>query len=134
MNQIPDADAPRVLLVDDDDALRDAMAYCLRRAGFAVVAVGTGADALAAARTIRPRAAIIDLILPDAGGPGVADAVRRERGLESLPVLFTTALSPQHVAPALPRESVLFKPFTREELVEWVSSLVGAGHRRARTG
>ncbi len=125
----------RVLVVDDDDTLRAAMAFCLRRAGFTVASAATGADAVDAVRAARPAVAVLDLLLPDAGGPGVAEALRRERGLEALPVLFTTALAAQPVLAALPGAEVLFKPFTRDELVEHVARLVApplAGEVRRR--
>jgi CheY-like chemotaxis protein len=114
----------RVLVVDDDDTLRAAMVFCLRRAGFTVLAAATGQDAVEVARAAHPTVAVIDLLLPDAGGPGVAEALRREGGLEGLPVLFTTALAVQPVLAALPGIEVLFKPFTRDELVERVTRLV----------
>lgn len=119
-----DLRAARVLVVDDDDDLRAAMAFCLRRAGYAVTAVATGAEAVASARAQRPDAVVLDLLLPDAGGPGVADALREVRGLAALPVLFTTALAPQPVRTALPDIEVLFKPFTRDELVGRVETLL----------
>lgn len=118
---------PRVLIVEDDDGLRDAMVICLRGAGFAVTAVATGAEAVAAAGLVHPQAAVIDVLLPDAGGPGVAEALRCERGLERLPVLFTTALGLQPVRKVLPRVPVLFKPFGRDELVARVSGMVALG-------
>lgn len=123
-----------MLVVDDDDDLRAAMTFCLRRAGFAVTAAASGHEAVEAAREVRPAAAVVDLLLPDAGGPGLADALRRERGLEALPVLFTTALAAQPVLSALPGEEILFKPFTRDELVERVTRLAGPGdpHDRRR--
>jgi CheY-like chemotaxis protein len=122
----------RVLLVDDDDDLRVAMAFCLRRAGFAVTAVATGAEAVAAAQAHRPEAAVVDLLLPDAGGPGLAEVLREVGGLEDLPVLFTTALAPQPVLAALPGAEVLFKPFTRDELVDRVGRLVATPSDDAR--
>jgi DNA-binding response OmpR family regulator len=116
----------RVLVVDDDDDLRAAMAFCLRRAGYAVTAVATGAEAVAAAQAHRPEVAIVDLLLPDAGGPGLADTLRALDRLDALPVLFTTALAAQPVQAALPDAEVLFKPFTRDELVGRVTALWGA--------
>jgi DNA-binding response OmpR family regulator len=122
----------RVLVVDDDDDLRAAMAFCLRRAGFAVTAVATGAEAVVAAQAQRPEAAVVDLLLPDAGGPGLAEVLREVGGLEELPVLFTTALAAQPVLAALPGADVLFKPFTRDELVDRVARLVATTSDDAR--
>lgn len=124
---------PRVLLVEDDDGLRSVMVSCLRQAGYAVTAVATGAEALAAADLVRPHAAVIDLLLPDAGGPGLADVLRRERGLEGLPVLFTTALGLEPVKALLPRIAVLFKPFSRDELLGRLSRMLAQGQAAGAT-
>lgn len=111
---------PRVLLVEDDDGLRSSMASCLSRAGFAVSSVATGADAVAAARAVHPDAMVIDILLPDAGGLGVARELWRERELAAVPVLFTTALSSPAVRSLLAAEQVLFKPFSKRQLLTWV--------------
>lgn len=110
----------RVLVVEDDDGLRDVMASCLSRAGFAVSSVATGADAVAAARAVHPDAMVIDMLLPDAGGLGVARELSKERELASVPVLFTTALSRPAVRALLSAEQVLFKPFSKRQLLSWV--------------
>lgn len=114
------ARATRVLVVEDDDALRSAMVRCLTREGFQVATAATGADAVEMARALQPDAAVIDVVLPDGGGLGIAQAMRRERELASLPVLFTTALSLPSVREALSPAPVLFKPFTRGQLVKLV--------------
>jgi len=119
--------ATRVLLVEDDEALREALTHTLRRAGFAVLPSRSGADALGVAREETPDAAVIDLLLPDAGGLGVARELRRVRALESIPVLFITALSLPAVREALAPTPVLFKPFTRRQLLDSLREVTRAG-------
>jgi DNA-binding response OmpR family regulator len=126
MYEAASARTARLLVVEDDDALRSAMVRCLTREGFQVTSVATGADAVEMARALRPDAAIIDVVLPDAGGLGIARAMRRERDLASLPVLFTTALSLPSVREALSPAPVLFKPFTRGQLVKLVREVTRA--------
>jgi DNA-binding response OmpR family regulator len=125
MSDCADPERPKVLLVEDDDGLRTVMASCLSRAGFAVSSVGTGADAVAAARAVRPDAMVIDVMLPDAGGLGVAQEVWRERELRSIPVLFTTALSNPLVRTLLAPTQVLLKPFSKRQLLSWVRTATG---------
>jgi two-component system OmpR family response regulator len=121
----PGSPRTRVLLVEDDDSLRSAAAQCLSSAGFAVTAVATGADAVEAARDLRPDVLVIDLMLPDAGGLGVARAIRRQRALREVPVLFTTALSNPAVLGLLHPAPVLFKPFSRADLLRTVRGVAG---------
>ncbi|ABC83655.1 response regulator transcription factor [Anaeromyxobacter dehalogenans] len=115
---------PKVLLVEDDDDLRVAMAGCLAGAGFDVTLVATGADAVRAALRDHPQVMVIDVMLPDSGGLGVAEALHRYPELEQVPVLFTTGLAAPAVKALLAPAPVLFKPFGRRQLVSAVRSAV----------
>jgi DNA-binding response OmpR family regulator len=118
--------APRVLVIEDDDALRAAIVRCLVRAGFAVTAVATGTDAVEAARAAPPDACVIDVLLPDAGGLGIAMELRRELRGEATPVVFMTALSLPTVRALLAPAPVLFKPFTKRQLLSSVRAVTRA--------
>jgi two-component system, OmpR family, response regulator len=121
----------KVLVVDDDDSNREAMTRALARAGFDVLAADTGAEAVALARAHGPDVVVLDVFLPDAGGLGVAREVRRgEDPLHPVPVLFVTGLSFPAVGDALAPEPVLFKPFTRSDLVRRVRELATLGTSR----
>lgn len=127
MSHDRDPQPRRVLLVEDDDELRFAMTSCLASAGFDVTLVATGADAVRAALRRRPEVMVIDVMLPDSGGLGVANEIRRHPDLGSVPVLFTTALDSPAVRDLLAPAPVLFKPFKRRQLVSAVRrALLGA--------
>jgi len=113
--------APRVLVVDDDDAQREVMARTLRRAGYAVTAARSGTEAVEAGRTSRPEVAVIDVFLGDAGGLGLAHALRRD--LAGVRVLFVTGLALPSVRQALAPAPVLFKPFRRRDLLASLRAL-----------
>ena len=113
--------APRVLVVDDDDAQREAMARTLLRAGYAVTAARSGAEAIEACRASEPQVAVIDVFLDDAGGLGLARALRSER--EDVRVLFVTGLAVASVREALAPAPVLFKPFARRDLLASLHAL-----------
>lgn len=119
----------RLLLVEDDDALREVMTRALAKAGFEVVAAATGVAAVAAAAVAAgagtgPDAAVIDVFLPDAGGLGVARRLREM--LAGVPVLFVTGLAIAAVRDALAPAPVLFKPFSRKQLLAGVRRVAGA--------
>ncbi len=113
-----------VLVVDDDAPLRQAIERGLTRAGFQVTTAASGAEALALARTVRLDAAVIDVLLPDAGGLGVARALRQHECLASVPIVFMTALSLPVVRETLAPAPVLFKPFTYGQLLRVVRQIV----------
>ncbi|MFN0250578.1 MAG: response regulator [Kofleriaceae bacterium] len=68
----------RVLLVEDDDALREVTAGHLARAGYDVEAVADGEAALEAARRERPAVVVLDLMLPKLPGLEVCRALRSQ--------------------------------------------------------
>jgi DNA-binding NtrC family response regulator len=65
-----------VLLVDDDDVFRRVLAGELTRLDFRVVAVGSGAEALAAVTAVDPQVILLDLQLPDRSGLDVLKTLR----------------------------------------------------------
>ncbi len=60
-----------VLVAEDEKPIADLLGMYLRRDGFGVQAVGTGPDALSAARRLRPVAVILDVGLPEMDGTEV---------------------------------------------------------------
>ncbi|MFJ9907358.1 response regulator transcription factor [Streptomyces sp. NPDC101152] len=80
---------PRVLLIEDDRAVREGVALALRRQGHEVGTAVTGEDGLRQARSFRPDVAVLDLMLP--GMPGL-DVCRALRDLDqTLPIIMATA-------------------------------------------
>jgi two-component system, OmpR family, response regulator len=78
----------RILLVDDEPALRDTLAYNLRNSGYDVVTAADGAVALEQARSSSPDLVILDLMLPEIDGLTVC---RSLRAVADTPILVLTA-------------------------------------------
>ena len=118
---MPVAGQARVLVVEDDLALRDLVARGLREHGLTVVTAGDGAGALAAVQRQSPHpfdAVVLDIGLPDSDGRDVCQALRA-RGMTS-PVLFLTARDQLHDVLsgfAAGADDYLAKPFHVSELV-----------------
>ena len=83
--------AERVLVVDDEEDLRNLVTFNVRAAGFAVASVGTGAEALASARANKPAVVVLDLMLPDMLGTAVCAALRHDSAVADVPILMLTA-------------------------------------------
>ncbi|WP_406006138.1 response regulator transcription factor [Streptomyces sp. NBC_00637] len=80
---------PRVLLIEDDRAVRDGVGLALRRQGHEVAAAETGEDGLDRLRSFRPDVVVLDLMLPGMTG---LDVCRRMRVLDqTLPIIMATA-------------------------------------------
>ena len=122
----PRARDVNVLLVEDDDGLREAVVRGLTKAGFVVAGAANGRDALELARASPPDAVVMDVLLPDSGGLGLATEMRSTAALRSVPILFVTALAPAVVRDTLFPAPVLYKPFTYRQLVASLRGLVQA--------
>ncbi|PHQ52514.1 DNA-binding response regulator [Streptomyces cinnamoneus] len=78
----------RVLLIEDDRAVREGVTLTLRRRGHDVEAAPTGEAGLAALETFRPDLVLLDLMLPDKSG---FEVCRRIRATQQIPIIMLTA-------------------------------------------
>ena len=84
--------ARRILLVEDDDGIRQVATLSLQKiGGHQVLAVESGAQALAQAQAFAPELLVLDVTMPDMDGPETLQALRRLPGLAQVPALFLTA-------------------------------------------
>lgn len=111
----------RLLVVEDDRAIAEPMLEGLRREGFAVSWVGTGAEALAAGPS---DLVLLDLGLPDMDGYGVC---RQLRSGSSVPIIVVTARGAEVdkvVGLELGADDYLVKPFGFRELVARIRAVL----------
>ena len=111
------AQAARVLVVDDDEAVRRSLVHALRRDGFEVRAATDGAQALDALARVRHAAVVLDVLMPEPNGLEVCRRLRA-RG-DSTPILMLTArdLVADRVAGLdAGADDYLVKPFALDEL------------------
>ena len=81
----------RVLIVDDDDSVRDLFTRAFLRDDFIVNALASGQEALALMEDEAPELIVLDLMLPFMNGLEVLAAMRRRPSLAMVPVLVVTA-------------------------------------------
>jgi two-component system response regulator VicR len=109
---------PLVLVVDDERALRETLAYNLRRAGFAVCTAGDAAEALARARAQPPAAVLLDVLLP--GGTDGFEVCRLLRPALRCPIILLSALADEVdrvVGLEVGADDYVTKPFSTVELL-----------------
>jgi two-component system phosphate regulon response regulator PhoB len=128
------ADTPgHVLVVDDEESLRQLVAFNLTQAGFSVTEAGTGRDAFAAARTVAPDAMVLDVMLPDTSGLVVCSIVRHDPDLRDTSVLLLSACGAERdrlAGLAAGADDYVVKPFSVRELVHRVRRLARWTHER----
>ena len=113
-----------VLVVDDEPGIVDFVVYGLRRDGFDVDAVTTGAEAIARVRERDYALMVLDLMLPDLSGIDVCQSIRRE---SDLPIIMLTARDSEVdivVGLQAGADDYVTKPFSMAELVGRIRALL----------
>jgi DNA-binding response OmpR family regulator len=121
----------RVLVVEDEPTIADAVAARLRAEGFTVQVAGDGPSAVEAARRTPPDAIVLDVMLPGFDGLEVCRRIQAER---PVPVLMLTARDDETdllVGLAVGADDYLTKPFSMRELTARVHALLRRASRAA---
>ncbi|WP_043839088.1 response regulator transcription factor [Muricoccus aerilatus] len=122
---------PRVLIVDDDPAIREVVRFALSRAGFDTLEAADGAAGLAAAREASPDLVVLDVMLPEMDGTEMCRALRASGGAAAaIPVLFLSSRDDEVdriVGLEIGGDDYLTKPFSPRELVARVRAVLRRG-------
>jgi two-component system response regulator MprA len=125
----------RILVVDDEAAVRESLERSLRFEGYEVVVAGDGAEALERVRDDRPDAVVLDLLMPRVDG---LEACRRLRARgDDLPVLLLTArdaVADRVNGLDVGADDYLVKPFALEELLARLRALLRRATATAGAG
>jgi two-component system OmpR family response regulator len=131
MGAVPDDEEPqRVLVVDDEHSIVDAVSTALGYEGFAVATAMSGRSALTAAQESHFDLIVLDVMLPDLDGFEVARRLRDD-GIGS-PILFLTArsgLEDKAQAFGLGADDYVTKPFSLAEVVMRVRAILRRSDR-----
>jgi DNA-binding response OmpR family regulator len=118
----------RVLVVDDDEALRSEIVAMLRAAGYAVIEANGALSAMRSVLADPLDVVVLDLVLPDGHGIDVARAFRAVATTRDICVVAMTA-HPQSVEFVDPRTfgaaSILIKPISSSDLLDAVDACFG---------
>jgi DNA-binding response OmpR family regulator len=114
----------RILFVEDEDAVRNALTLELRSAGYTVHAQADGSDLAAVVESFRPDIALLDVMLP---GPNGFELARELRRGGDLPILFLTAkdaVSSRLAGFSVGADDYVIKPVVVEELLARVRAVL----------
>ena len=120
----------RVLIVEDDEGIRESLKYHLSAAGYRVAEAGDGAIGLRLFRTMPPDLILLDLMLPSMSGMEVCRAVRRS---SRIPIIMLTARDAELdkvLGLELGADDYITKPFSIREVLARVHAVL----RRTRAG
>ena len=116
----PPAPPQRVLVVDDEPDITGLVSYHLAKAGYRVMTVADGREALQLARDQRPDLVVLDLMLPVVSGYDVLAELRKREETRDVGVILLTARKEQAdriKGLSLGADDYLAKPFSPQELV-----------------
>jgi serine/threonine-protein kinase PpkA len=116
-----------ILVVEDDDAIRNNITRLLKLEGFDIVSAVNGRLGLERARQVRPDVIISDVSMPEMDGFQLLEAIRADRGLSATSVMLLTALDDRasmRRGMTAGADDYLAKPFTRVELLEGLDGLL----------
>lgn len=114
------ADGPLILLVDDDDDIRECVGLALEDEGYRVQEAAGGEDALVHLRNRRPDLLLLDYRMPGMNGPELLAAARAESLIDFPVVLLSAGQDPeQRKGPSAVDDSIA-KPFELDDLLATV--------------
>ena len=114
----------RVLLAEDDRALRRFLEICLKRAGFEVMPVTDGIEAIKVALSLPVDVVVTDAIMPNLNGFELCRFIRNTPQLSHLPIVLLSGLErKERTQEAEQADAFLFKPVSREQLTDCLAAL-----------
>ncbi|MBC7237330.1 MAG: response regulator transcription factor [Chloroflexi bacterium] len=126
--------ADKILVVDDDMAVAEAIERTLKRAGFDVLVTYRGADAIEIARRQHPDVVVLDILMPGMTGIDVCQHMRASMELADIPILFLTAkaeISDKIEGYEAGADDYLTKPFDLRELELRIRAVLRRSQRTA---
>ena len=103
-----------VLVVDDEASQRELMKRFLERQGYTVRTAGNGAMGIELARTLRPRAVLLDVMMPGMDGWSVLKALKADPGTSHIPVVMVSFVADAGISASLGAIDAVPKP------IDWV--------------
>ncbi len=119
----------RVLLIEDEPNIIEAISFILSRDGWTVHTHADGVTAAARVRSVPPDLVILDMMLPGRSGLDILRDLRGDAATVDLPVMMLTARGQardRELAMSLGATQYMTKPFSNAEMLASVRSLMGA--------
>jgi len=114
---------PLILVVEDDPKAAELLRFHLSKGGYGVRTVSTGREALDKAKTLRPFAITLDILLPDMDGWQVLFELKKDPETREIPVLIVSIVEGVRLGLSLGALDYFVKPFDRERLLKRLEEL-----------
>jgi DNA-binding response OmpR family regulator len=124
---LKNAQTDKILLVDDEKAIRLALTECLKTAGFETLEASEGGKALKIARNQRPALIILDVMMPDVSGLEVCRTLKKDPGTRGIKIIMLSARGQEKEKEEglqAGADRYITKPFSYEELMREIEELL----------
>ena len=124
------AEAPQILVIEDDEATRNMLATALTRAGYRVALAVHGLDGLMQIdrASPKPQLLLVDIMIPEIDGLSLVRALRTKPETRNIPVVFITAKTDSRTIAegiSVGAKYYVTKPFVLDDLLAKVRRAIG---------
>jgi len=113
----------KILLVDDERDITEALSRTLSRRGYACATAASGKEALEKAKSALPDLILLDIVLGDLDGGEVKKALSADKATAGIPIIFLTGLLTPEEEGALKGDFYLSKPVALDKLLELIEKV-----------
>lgn len=120
----------KILVVEDEDAIREMLSMTLARAGFETMGVGSVSQARGVVMDKRPNLILLDWMLPDTSGIEYARSLKKDAMTREIPIIMVTARgdeSDRIKGLEVGADDYITKPFSPKELVARIKTVLRRG-------
>jgi len=117
----------KILIVDDEPAIREMVVFALERVGFDVIEAGDAQEALTRIADQSPSLILLDWMLPDVSGVDLARRLKRDEVAQRIPIIMLTARSEENDkirGLEVGADDYITKPFSPRELVARINAVL----------
>lgn len=120
--------AKKILIVDDEEQLADMLKMRLQANAYEVIIAYDGEEGLRKAREFKPDLIVLDIIMPKMAGSDVAAALREDKELSDIPIIFLTCLAEgvvgKHGDAKIGGNLFIGKPFKAKDLLSMIANIL----------
>lgn len=116
-----------VLIVEDEEAVRELEKFILEQVGYEVMEARDGLEGLTKAEFKRPDLILLDLMMPDVSGGRMFDEMKRHPATAGIPIVVVTGKPDAHQIfdDQIGPDNVIMKPFESETLLGRIAEHIG---------
>ena len=116
-----------VLIVEDEEAVRELEKFILEQVGYEVMEARDGLEGLTKAEFKRPDLILLDLMMPDVSGGRMFDEMKRHPATAGIPIVVVTGKPDAHQIfdDQIGPDNVIMKPFEAETLLGRIADHIG---------